>query len=413
MPYVQVSRLVNSILKLILIAVHFQQNLEAGFATRAIRCDGASDWDIRGNRLIWSKGDEEVSICDLRTADNKSILESELLSLDTSHSLPEVTGRPYVRILPGGDFLITTLTTFVIKDTIKETHQLRRISAQGYILWSVELDAFMTRPAVGEDSVYFRRGPWYRDDSRTCKMSFAKYRLSDGSKIFDETMPPETQENRKIPSLDRSLVLSGNECLASWRRKTPGRGYVEIFSTSSGQLLKTMYQPRSRNGPLLNSVLPSFHTAGVWTTTSRTVKLTTYDEVPGSFLEAEYLYVDGDFLPDPSSMAFDGNHSVFLHTVHAPVGWAPRDNSRANPFAQFAISQVTPTSNDGLESPEGTAVTLPGRSKADGKRRDFELELPWELEDDEGDFFGMMNDYLIYQSPKNGVLVLVDFWPTW
>lgn len=107
-------------------------------------------------------------------------------------------------------------------------------------------------------------------------------------------------------------------------------------------------------------------------------------------------------------MAFDGDRSVFIRTLHDPVDWGARDNGRTNPFAQSAIS---PGEVD-LESPEGTiTVTLPGRSKTDGKRRELELELPWELE--EGDFFGMINDYLIYQSPRNELLVLVDFWPVW
>lgn len=107
------------------VAVQFQENLKAGFATRAFRCDGASDWDIHGNRLIWSGGDEKISIRD------KSIIESEIMSLSTSHILPEKTFRPYVRILPGGDFLMTTL---LVHQTLTETHRLSRISGQGTVL---------------------------------------------------------------------------------------------------------------------------------------------------------------------------------------------------------------------------------------------------------------------------------------
>lgn len=388
--------------------LHYQKNLEAGLATRAFRFDGASDWDIHGNRLIWSRGDETISIRDLRSSNDKSIIESEVMSLDVSQILPENTSRLYVRSLPGGDFLMTTLS---IKQKLEETHRLTRISARGAVLWSVDLDASMSRPAIGKDSVYFIRGPCHKTSNDSCKkLSFAKHRLCDGSKIFDVTMPSETQANGKIPDLDRSLVLTGNESLASWTRHAPGALY--IFSTSSGQLLRTMDRHRTRHSPLLQSVAPSSHTTGFWTTTAHYVILTMYDEASGSFKDFKHYYADGDLHYVASPMAFDGNRFVFLRTLHSPMGWGTRDNARADPFSQFAISPAELASANGLESPEGSAtVTLPGRSKADGKRRELELELPWELE--EGDFFGMMNDYFIYQSPKNEFLILVDFWPIW
>ena len=131
--------------------MHFHENLKAGFATRAFRYDGISNWDIHGNRLIWSEGDDNISIRDLRNPDDKSIIESDIMSLNTSHVLPEKTCRPYVRILPGGDFLMTTL---LVDHTLTGTHRLSRISAQGTVLWSVELNAYMSRPAIGKDSVY-------------------------------------------------------------------------------------------------------------------------------------------------------------------------------------------------------------------------------------------------------------------
>ena len=292
------------------------------------------------------------------------------------------------------------MTTLMIERELLKTHRLVKVSAQGTVLWSIDLEASMTRPAIGKDSVYFIHGPCYKTSKGSSKMlSFARHKLCDGSKVFDVPIAPELQAHRKIQDLDRSLLLSGNECMASWRKNSNGDVY--IFSTSSGQLLKTIEQYRIRNPPLLQSVVPSLHTPGFWITNSRTTKLTTYDEVSGSFSDVDFYYVDEKPFPHSGSTTFDGNHSVFLRIVHAAVDWYASDHNGTNPFGQFAIS---PT--------EGTAtVTLPGRSKREAKRRDFELEVPWKL--DEEDFFGMMNDYLIYQSPKNESLILVDFWPTW
>lgn len=91
-------------------------------------------------------------------------------------------------------------------------------------------------------------------------------------------------------------------------------------------------------------------------------------------------------------MYFDAIILSFSITVHAVVGQNARDNKTTDRFAHSAISPLRISSAAGLESPEGTAaVTLPGRSEADGKRRDFGLELPWELE--YGDFFGVITEY--------------------
>ena len=385
--------------------MHYQENLEAGLATRAIRCDGASDWHVHENRLLWYRTDEAPSIRDLRTADDRSITDSNFINIDISHAMLEKTCRRYIQNIPGGDFLMT------IKDTVKQTHQLRRISARGSVLWSIDLEANMTRPIIGKESVYFVHGPCLEDDVRECKMSFAKHRLCDGSIIFDVTMPPETQIHKKMLELDGSLVLTGNERLASWGRIS--RGDVYIFSTSTGQVLKKIDQPRSRKfSPLLQSVVPSTHTAGFWTMTHRATILTSYDETSDSFSEVQHYQLDGGRTYDPPFITFNGDHSVFLRILHNEVGHMARDSGRTNHFSQLAILPTALASESELESSNSTVpVTLPGRTKADGKRREFELELPWEFK--EGDFFGMMNDYLVYQSREHEFLVLVDFWPVW
>ena len=391
--------------------MHYQANLEVGLATRAIRCDGAIDWDLHENRLIWCGRSKVISIRDLRTPEDHSAIESKILGLDTSHILPGKTCRPYTRILPGGDFLVTTS---LIEDILSQSQQLRKISARGTVLWSVNLEAAMTRPAIGKDNVYFIHGPHCQEDTRTRQMSFAKYRLCDGSMVFDVTMPSEFQSHWKIQEINQSMVLTEDETLAVWKYKSCNE--VNIFSAESGQHIVTRNWVNYKNGPLFQTVLPSCHTAaGFWTTKTRSVHLTTYNPVSRSFLDVNSYIIGGNSLNEPRSMAFDGNHSIFLRTCNASgadVGEGAKASGTLNPFTQFAVLKLALASIYGLNSAKATAVvTLPGRSKADGKRRDFELELPWQME--EGDFFGMMNEYLIYQSPKNEFLVLVDFWPSW
>ena len=220
------------------------------------------------------------------------------------------------------------------------------------------------------------------------------------------TMPPESNSYLRIPELDRSPVLSMNEGMASWRRNS--RGALYIFSTSSGELLVDTDDRHHAKSALLPSVAPSFHTEGFWATIGDHTSLIIYDEATGTFLDCKEWCVINGCQRDPSLTTFDGDRSVFFRTLHDLVDFDTRVMGTTNHFAHLTIS---PNEFD-PNSPEGTvAVTLPGRSKTDGRRRQLELELPWVLE--EGDFFGMMNDYLIYSSPRSGFLVLVDFWPVW
>lgn len=91
--------------------------LEAGLAPKAIQCDGASYGDIHDDRLIWTIGDEGISIRDFSTTNDESFFESKTMSLDASHIMPAKTCRPYVGILLRGDMLMTTL---IVDDNLEQ-----------------------------------------------------------------------------------------------------------------------------------------------------------------------------------------------------------------------------------------------------------------------------------------------------
>lgn len=74
-------------------------------------------------RLIWTIGDEGISIRDLRTTNDESFFEPKTTSLDASHIMPAKTCRPYVWILLRGDILKTTL---IVDDNLAQKHRLAR-----------------------------------------------------------------------------------------------------------------------------------------------------------------------------------------------------------------------------------------------------------------------------------------------
>ena len=89
------------------------------------------------------------------------------MKLDINHAMPDGTCRHHVQIIPGGDFLMTTC---VIKDNTKKTHQVRRVSARGNVFWRLDLKGTMTRPVIGKESLYFVHGSYLEDGARKCKL---------------------------------------------------------------------------------------------------------------------------------------------------------------------------------------------------------------------------------------------------
>ena len=384
--------------------MYLQESLAAGFATRAIRCDGAYDWHVNDDRLLWGQKKEPPSIRDLRTMDGRSIINPESIKLDISGAMPDRTTANYVQVIPGGFLLTAPLS-------IKRTVKVSRLSAGGTALWSLDFKAPMTRPVIGKESIYFVHGPYLKNDGRDCAISFAKHRLCDGSVIFDVSMPPATWIRSKMFHYDGSLLLTGSERLVLWGRMSCTDMY--IFSTSTGQMLKRIDQRRYRRfSPPPQSVVPSTHTAGFWITSQDRTVLDSYKENSNSFKGIKGYQFDGVDSNDPPFVTFGGDHAVFFHIRHPGVGRGARLSGSTNHFGQLA---VLPTAHapdrKSMSFDRAVPVTLPGRSKADGKRRKFELELPWEFV--EGDFFGMMEDYLVCYNRENDFLVLVDFWPEW
>ena len=335
--------------------------------------------------------------------DDESITESDSMTLDISHAMPDGACRRHVQIIPGGDFLITT---YLIKDFANKTHQLSRVSASGNVIWSIDLKAKMTRPVIGKERIYFMHGPCFGDDVGECKISFAKHRLCDGSIVFDVTIPLDIQVHKKMLESDGFLLLTGDERLVSWG--SISRSGVHVFSTSTGENLSSIRKPRKKKfSPLLQGVIPSTRTAGLWITTQRTARF--YDETSRSFSGVQRYKLGESPTYNPPFVTFDGDHSVFLCSLYPKVG---SGGGHTDIIAQLGILPTARASDSesGL-SDSIVPITLPGRTKADGKRRDLELELPWKFK--EGDFFGMINDYLVYHSRKLEYLVLVDFWPVW
>ena len=340
---------------------------------------------------------------DLRTVDGRSITGSDSMKIDirSAFNFPIRAYRRYFQIISEFELLKTTLSS-------KDTVNLAKINRGETHLWSVDLKTPMTRPVIGKESIYFVHGPGLDDDVRECKMSFAKYRLCDGSIIFDMSMPPETRIRGIMFYFGGSLLLTGNERLALWGRISCTDVY--IFSTSTGQVLQKIDQRRCREfSPRPH---PNTHTAEFWITSQRRTILCLHDETSDIFSEVQDYQLDGGDSDDPPSVTSGGDRSVSLRILRPREGHSARISGSTNHVGPLAVSPTGHASDsDSVSLGWAIPITRPGRSKAYGNRRELELELPSPVK--RGDFLGMMDDYLVHHSQENESLILIDFWPVW
>ena len=242
--------------------MYHEGSLKAGLATRAIRCDNACNWDIRDDSLVWSNTKGEVSVQHLRSLSSKSI------HLDVRRCFPEPFAIEYLRLLSDTELLIVTSLSLPSKDPkLCGTEKLIKTSTRETGSWIVNLEASVSRPAIGTDFIYLVQGPpaLYDEnnqivDNDHIKLRFMKLKQSDGSVVLDVPIP---LAKARLPGSggkirnDRSLVLSKDESCAVW---TDWMGLRYIFSTSSGQMLLHRYHASGVN--VASSLYPGFwHTA--------------------------------------------------------------------------------------------------------------------------------------------------------
>lgn len=78
----------------------------------------------------------------------------------------------------------------------------------------------------------------------------------------------------------------------------------------------------------------------------------------------------------------------------------------------FSPAQNDSELRDTLIEGYGRPVTLPALpAKKPGSRRDLNITLPWTTQST--DYFGITDDYVVYHSAEDEMLLVLDFWPVW
>ena len=415
---------------LTVLEVYYHESLTLGNATRATLCTGALDWHLDHDTLVWSNKKGDLSIRALRSRDNFPII-SPATSIDfRSFKIPFNTMNS-VQLTEDGDMVVVIqgCKSGDLPPTWHYGQKLMKMTREGTVLWEMDVPSLISIPSLGKKALFFVERP---PNSLTSEpaLAFVKASLEDGSIVYHNQLPSRYGRGMANDG-DRHLRLFADEAFAVWR-DIENSAYV--FSTKTGNVLQ-VYPRTTRTPPVVGR-----HSSFIWDINSNLLsphpnvyhtwpefraffsqRITCEDASPALKFEAIHFLDQIKYRYPHSEWRFSGDKCAFFYFTHVVHMDFDRrflnQNEPTDPFTNvwLAIMEEGPSGqSDSFEIYEkysGVRISLPSRSDPPGERRPLELDLPWRLK--ETDFLGMVNDYMVYHSPEEELLLLVDFWPNW
>ena len=403
--------------------VYYHESLAIGNATRAIQCTGALDWQLKHDTLVWSNKKGDLSIQILRTRNEHLPVTSPATSLDfRSFEIPLIS-MDGVQLAEDGD-LIVDLQNFkgdAYSPLWRHSQKLMKTTRQGAVIWEHYFKSSISTPAVGKDALFFVEHSFH-GPALDPVVAFVKLSLEDGSTSYRNQLPE--RHFRAMPNeSDNSLRLFCDEAYAVWRDK---ENYAYVFSTETGQVLQ-VYKRSTRAAPVV-----SCHSSSIWdinpkvlnssvTTGTYSQLVTCQQGTPA--LKFEPLTFPYDARNPDSEWRFSGDHLALVYFAHvvlpsANLNWVFHgQNELTDPCTNVWVTILEKGSSDEFgrlhmrKKTSSVPISLPSRSETLGDRRPLELDLPWKLKEDV--YLSMVDDYMVYHSPDEEILYLIDFWPNW
>lgn len=365
-------------------------------------------------------------MCALKSDDGVSTKPFDIVELDAK-GLGELENcMKYVQITPDGELLVH-LTSLKRRCSDEVVEKLVKMTQGKVFTWQIKLKAQISRSVIGKSAIYFVQHR-QKLQSAPIEAVFCKASLKDGSVIYEIPLLERYGIEIGVFYRNTSLTLTPDENCAAWNDLL---GKVHIFSTASGQVIHTF--PLSYNASVVavssvDNTIRVIHNG--WGHSRSHLTAISFIKETDTFGAERF---DLPMKPIGHSWFWDGDRRIFCYLLHEAImqaddiPWPPNqvDCTTLDPFTTIGIRprelSLPAYISDDLHNraasfmPEGmrsvATVTLPPRSMGEDKRRDLKVELP--LSPQYGDFFGMYEDYLVYDSRFDHSLTLVDFWPTW
>ena len=337
-----------------------------------------------------------------------------------------------------------------------ESHYIRRLTPSGgNIIWEVYVSTtrrgirYVYGKAAVDDNFMYRietlkAVPMDRD----YPLYFVTRRLDDGTTVLKKQLPEALGTSLcdwlgKFPaSADLELRICG-----AWAVHAASRSpQVNIFNSSTGELLMT-YMRTMPSTLTVSAAENAVYNLDFRFNRSNPSEFLEWDGTLMQFTRSTRNLIQQHRI-NTSGLGFDPDRKFFFRIHHSVT--RPDNVSHTNdPFTQFSVINAQENENYtgcSVRSPNHhppqtflknvhafteednvSLITLPAAAVIEKKRRRkgkkenekvlvnerrmLQLAAPWSIRG--GDFFGMVDDYLVYYAKGEHRLMVVDFWPTW
>lgn len=390
--------------------MYHQESLKAGFATRALQCSGAKFWHINNGTLMWASTSGSVSLRRLRSQNGCRSVAEEAKELDLHCTWPGFKKIMDARITNTGDIL-THVDLALLRTT------WAKLSQGGTIVWQVNIPGWSSarnsRAAIGREAIYTIESHSNPISGKQTKGRLVARSLVDGAVLHERLIQHLDGEHDRLPG---DLQLTSSEGWAVF--KNTDRDVRMFATTGHGFATRVDAMPRGTivRGKVDDQVWVvdyCFHFSG----STRSVLLSPKEARPGApVIPMVDRYFKCDQKPYERGVYFDPDRMLLFRAFNDPLPVIlvvkMTEDEKYVYHLRNAPGNVE-LRDTLIEGRSGRTVTLPALSaKEPGNRRDLNILLPWTTTRD-SDYFGVTDDYVVYHSVEDEMLLVLDFWPVW
>ena len=390
--------------------MYHQESLKTGLATRALECSGARFWHVNSGILMWANVLGSVSVRRLRSKNDVKSVSEEAKELDLHDTWPDLSRTLDVQITESGEILTHVGIIQSFQASPKTTRA--KLSQGGTIAWAVKIPGSSheknIRAAVGKEVIY-------TIEKQGTEAYLTTRCLVDGSVLRKRHVQPLENEFEDPYHLTGGLQLTSGEKWVVFKKKNHN---VNMFRTTDQGTFSTFAHPLP-HGTLVQSKVGN----QVWVVdynysiSTKSILLSPEKGMPKA---QEIPQVDRYISYEESSNAnvfgvgFDPDRMLLFRFIKDPF---PRILviRLLGGMLEYHVSfpaPITEMRHTLIERKHGRPVTLPASMAKDpGTRRELKVSLPWTTR--EGDYFGIIDGYVVHHSIEDDMLLVLDFWPAW